>query len=187
MRAALSLLLVVVLLGACDTADEPETTGLPAGSFEAEVEGYVSRSLAGEAVFDNLRGFEGPFFYLRMGVFGPGRPGERDVQIVDIVDDEAGPPAPGVYTLPVIEGAERVTAGDLENETYSDSDVDGSSFKPTGGTVEIYASDSTYVEGTFSFTAYDIVTTGPGTSERAEVSVSGAFHAVRGDTGIIVN
>ena len=188
MRKATCLLVLFFLYSACQNSVAPElsqTSGLPDGELEAQVQGYITRSIQGEAVFETLHGLGNePYFWLRLRDLTDIE-GKRQYRLIDFVAEQEEPLEQGMYDLPIVEQGQEIESGDL-SVTYQDSEVDGV-FKSTGGTLEIHASDEAHVEGTFSFTAYDDVATGPGVFERVEIVVSGKFHAVKGEVGIILN
>lgn len=192
MMRPLFLFILLVLLSACDStvkSDLPTGSNLPAGEFAAHVEGDLSRSISGEAIFETLRGLTGePVYWLRLRD-SEGTTYERRFRIIDFGSVREDSPDRGVYDLPAYSQYSNGNRGDF-SVTYRDSDVSESGlpvFKSLGGTLKIYGSNETHVEGSFHFEAYDSVAVGSGNYERFEIKVSGEFHAAKGNVGVVLN
>lgn len=189
MKKSVFLVILSLFWTGCQYFVEPEearTTNLPPVTFQAEVEGYITRAIQGEAVFETLYGLGNePYFWLRLSKVED-RDGDRSYQIIDFVAKRKNPLEIGEYEFSIIEQGREIKSGDL-SASYDDSEVNGSSFKSTGGTLQILASDDDTLEGIFTFTAYDDVQSAPGESERVEIEVSGKFHAADGHVGVILN
>ncbi len=163
-RACSAVLLVAVLLGACDSAG-PEATPRP--HFDLAVEAPVSASVEGEATlgsglsFDDHNLFVSPLPGLNKTATivqlagAQGGSGTHDLSFLWLAD---GPLEPGSYEVGLGVGCDRPCGPGLPDElftaSYGRQTADSLQFYPLKeGTVTVETATDEVVEGTFSLDA----------------------------------
>lgn len=159
---ALSLLILFVAACSGDSGGivdpEPESA-----TFEADVSGAVTASLAGRAGFGSDTHPE-----TGESVFGVVLADEDEQGAIAIVRDSDTRPDTGTYALDGTEGFQAIYLHTPGGEFAG-------GFEATSGTLTIDASSSDRLEGSFTFEATGVLAANP--EEEMEISVSGQFNA----------
>ena len=164
------LLFFCFLNGGCNKEDL-----LDSGTCKIKVEGYLNKSFDGEAVFDDVPGLGGTYFFLVLQNIE--KPGEKYkfAQLMSKMKPNAGS-----YSL----NPNDTTQNNIY-ATYEDSDVEGS-FHPVNGMLEINLSNNREIKGRCDFTAETYISLGNGNFQKVQIKVTGEFYAQEGNVGIIL-
>ncbi len=147
------LIACVLVLSACDAADALDD--LSSGSFQAQVSGAVTTTMQGEASFSVADGSDGFVVVMVPGI----------VDMLSLERAEQGRPSTGSYVIG--DSFAGTAPGEFLGTLILVAD-DGV-FQSTAGSLQITASSSSEVRGSFSFGARD--------DKGRDVTVSGAFAA----------
>ena len=168
------IIIIAVLFIRCDNSVE----SLEKGGCKVNVNGFITKSYSGEAIFENVPSLQGSIFFLLL------KDNNLSEEKYCFVEFSGSKPDVGTYNLINIE-EDNNNKGKLAGR-YNDSENYGS-YKSIGGSIEIHYSSDKEIKGKFNFPAYEYVPSSNGEFQRVEIIVSGEFYAEQGYTGIILN
>ena len=180
-RIVLLLCGLAVGLGACDRVGPEETDDGQRGFFEAEVRqgtGGGFEVLEGPALFDIVTTEGNSFFVLR---FASKLPNFADTTRLDFALAVQEPPTLGTYAVGDLVDAETDFA-EVFAGCYRSPNFAGTRYGSESGEVVVTSRGGEQVEGRFEVVVYTLIQTGPSTSVRSRLTISGSFSAVRRET-----
>jgi len=161
------------LIIGCDNS--PDT--LEKGTFNVSINGYVEKSFSGSAIFEDIPYYNYTYFYLVL----------KEIDLSDeeycYIEFQGTKLEKGTFELIDRENDES-TQGKLIG-MYADSDNYDNYFS-AGGEIKVTYSSDTELIGNFDFPAVGYICIDGGEFQRVEIRITGEFHAVEGDVGIII-
>ena len=183
--AAVLVLVIAAALGACDrnpTEDPPPDETL--GTFEAQAgatTGGGFELMEGPATFEMVNTADGaPVLLMRLVST---LPNQSEPSRLDFGFLSDGVPERGTYRLVDNSGAAGDEPGSFVS-CYRSPNFQGELYRSEAGELVVTAAGPQQFRGSFEMTTYTLVQTGPDTSERIRLPVSGSFNARSGETGI---